>query len=123
MMRAAVVVLGLVSVSVGQQLNTILPRGAQRGTELDVSFVGSSLENPVKVLMERGGIQVLEIEGVKSNRVRVRLRIAADCSLGAHPMILVTKHGMTRKLGSLTCRSIAVRTSMSTQRCTPPRLT
>ncbi len=79
-----------------QSLSTILPRGAQRGSELDLSFVGSSLQDPVKVLMDGEGIEVLAIKALKSSRVRVRIKVDKDCPLGAHSMWLVTKHGMTR---------------------------
>jgi Bacterial pre-peptidase C-terminal domain len=91
------------------RLARVTPPGGQRGTSIDVEFVGQFLQQPQEVLFYESGISVESIEMVETisnpndkpvpvatgTRVRVRLKIAADCPLGAHGMRLCTLNGLT----------------------------
>ncbi len=59
-------------------LGVILPRGAQRGTEVVANFHGARLENPQGVLFYRAGITLGAIEAVNANHVKCTFTIAAD---------------------------------------------
>ena len=76
-------------------LGVILPRGAQRGTEMVANFHGARLENPRGVLFYRTGITLGAIESVNANHVKCTFTIAADAPLGVHPMRLVTASGVS----------------------------
>ncbi len=76
-------------------LETLVPRGGQVGTEVDVVVIGQRLAAAKELLWFRTGIEVVSIENENDRRVRVRLRIAADCPLGEHPVALRTAAGLT----------------------------
>ena len=50
------------------QLNSILPTGAQRGTELEVSFGGDRLQDTEEIFCYEPGIEVLK-PGSASNKL------------------------------------------------------
>ena len=69
-----------------QMLDFLLPRGGSRGTTVEVTFHGFSLEDPREVLFYTTGIRARGFiplakpeDGFKS-----RFEIAADCPLGEH---------------------------------------
>ena len=89
------------------RLSRISPPGGQRGTTVEVQLQGKYLEKPDEVLLYEPGIAVesvealvgeIEVNGRKERveagvRVRVRLKIAEDCQLGAHGLRLRTAGG------------------------------
>ena len=91
------------------RLNRLSPPGGQRGTTVEVQFIGKYLEQPEEVLLYESGLVVesLEvIEGeIESNgrkervepgtRVRVRLKISDDCVLSSHGLRLRTANGLS----------------------------
>jgi hypothetical protein len=116
MTRFAVCVSSLLAVAVGRgaeagspRLARILPPGGQRGTTVEVQFTGRYLDKPEEVMLYGPGITVesieflegeVEVNGRKERvepgtRVRVRLKLADDCPLGAHGMRLRTAHGVS----------------------------
>ncbi len=101
------------SVSVAEagspRLVKVSPPGGQRGTSVEAYFQGKYLEKPDEVLLYEPGITVESVEAVEGEvlisgrkekveagtRVRVRLRLADDCPLGAHGLRLRTANGLT----------------------------
>ncbi|MEY2983238.1 MAG: hypothetical protein RL562_3465 [Planctomycetota bacterium] len=74
----------------------MLPAGAAPGEEVEVRCYGRGLSDARSVLWFREGIEVLEFEAERDDRVRLKLRLGADCSLGSHLFLLRTERGMTR---------------------------
>ena len=68
------------------QLNRILPRGGQRGTEMDVTFDGLRLKDAQEVIIYDKGFEVTKLEAAKPEQVKVHIKIAGDCALGEHAM-------------------------------------
>jgi hypothetical protein len=63
-------------------LSNIIPRGAQRGTEVEVTLNGARLEDAQELLIYQPGIEVAELTVVNGNQVKAKLKIAADCAPG-----------------------------------------
>ncbi|MBA4191902.1 MAG: hypothetical protein C0467_28315 [Planctomycetaceae bacterium] len=91
------------------RLTRMYPPGGQKGTTVEVEFTGKYLELPREVLFYEPGITLESIEMVESipgpggksvpveagTRIRAKLKLAADCPLGAHGMRLRTASGLT----------------------------
>jgi hypothetical protein len=77
------------------ELTMIGPRGAQRGTELDLVFIGQRLENAREVLFYQPGLTATTVENIDAGHVKVHLKVAADATLGEHVMRLRTSTGIT----------------------------
>jgi len=75
------------------RLNSTTPAGGQRGTEVDVKFNGSRLEDAQEVVFYGSGIQCTKIETDKN--VRARFKIAPDCRLGEHQFRVRAKGGVS----------------------------
>ncbi len=72
-----------------------LPAGGQRGTEVEVCLRGERLQEPLGLLGDTAGIEVLGLAAAKPEACTVRLRLAADCTLGAHLLRLRTSEGLS----------------------------
>ncbi|HVA50250.1 MAG TPA: PPC domain-containing protein [Pirellulales bacterium] len=79
----------------GPRLNGIAPYGAQRGTEIDVSFNGDDLEDAQEIMLYYPGIKVLSLEAGNEKAVKTRLQIAPDCRIGIHAMRMRTATGIS----------------------------
>lgn len=77
------------------QLNLIMPRGAQRGTEQVFRFSGARLEDAEEIFFYEPGFEVKQITAVNANNIDVTLAIAADCELGEHTAQIRTKSGIS----------------------------
>jgi hypothetical protein len=64
-------------------LNTV-PRGAQRGTEVKVTFTGNRLDDAQELLFHYPGISFKDLKVVDPKKVEATLVIAPDCRLGEH---------------------------------------
>lgn len=76
-------------------LSTILPRGAQRGTEAVLTFSGARLEDAEEILFYEPGVEVTKIEAKNANQIEVTLKIAADCALGEKTVQVRCKSGIS----------------------------
>ncbi|HEX6812645.1 MAG TPA: PPC domain-containing protein [Planctomycetota bacterium] len=74
------------------------PMGGQRGTEVSVTLTGQRFFEPRDLMLSRPGLEVLEVKAEKAEQCAVRLRIAKDCPLGAHPVRLRTDAGISNLL-------------------------
>jgi hypothetical protein len=71
------------------------PRGAQRGTEVEVTLSGARLDDAQQVLFYEPGIEVTKLEVVNPTTVKVMLKIAPDAQLGSHRIRVRTATGIT----------------------------
>lgn len=80
------------------RLTRISPYGGQLGTEIDVFFTGSNLDDAVELMPYDEGIEVVSFEVVpeKNGRsTKAKLKIAPDCRMGAHRFRVRTKTGIS----------------------------
>ncbi len=77
------------------QLTSVMPRGAQRGTDLDVTFTGARLDDAQEVLFYSPGITVKELKAESPQKVKIHFAIAPDATLGEHTLRLRTSSGIT----------------------------
>lgn len=77
------------------RLNRVTPPGGQRGSTVEVTLQGRFLEQPREVLFYESGITAEALEPVEGDRVKVRLKLAADCPLGPHGLRLCTASGVS----------------------------
>jgi hypothetical protein len=73
---------GAVASAAAPQLAKITPRGAQRGTEVEITLTGARLEDAQQLMIYEPGLEVAELTVVDGANVKVKLRIAPDCALG-----------------------------------------
>jgi hypothetical protein len=84
----------LVSAS-SPSLGIILPRGAQRGTELALTFNGARLSDAQEILLYEPGITVTKLQVVNDGQVKATVKLAPDCRLGEHAMRVRTASGIS----------------------------
>ncbi len=78
------------------RLNTILPRGVQRGQTHVMMFYGARLSGAQEVFVYDEGVTVEKIEKVKDvNQLRVTINVAANCRLGEHVVQVRTNDGIS----------------------------
>ena len=90
-------------------IESLTPRGGQRGTTVEVLLEGMYLDDPREIIFYRPGIRAIDFEvlppheppiglhggGMIRDRVRCKFVIAPDCPLGEHPLRLRTKNQLT----------------------------
>src|SRR5215475_12341520 len=76
------------------RLDSVLPTGGQRGTEIELKLAGSRLDDAEQLFFYEPGIETMKLE-VTNDTVFVQLRIAADCPLGEHHLRLRTRGGLS----------------------------
>lgn len=82
------------ALAVEPRLSNILPAGGQRGTDVDVTFSGQRLGDVKEIVFYSPGISVATMEP-ETNRLKVVMRLAADCALGEHLMRVRTATGIS----------------------------
>ncbi len=91
---AAVVAAGAQAAS--PQLNRILPRGGQRGTEVTLSFEGARLSDAQEVFIYEPGITITKVTPDKGGqKVAVTAKIAPDARIGEYGVRLRTATGIS----------------------------
>ncbi|QEL13416.1 PPC domain-containing protein [Limnoglobus roseus] len=87
----------------------VTPPGGQRGAVVTVELIGRNLDEPREVIFYESGITAEAVEKVETilapngkpapvdpgTRVRVRMKVADDCPLGAHGLRLRTADGLS----------------------------
>ena len=76
-------------------LASVLPRGGQRGGEIDLIFQGDRLSDAQEILLYRPGLSIGKIEAASPQQLKVRVKIAADAPLGEHAMRVRTATGVS----------------------------
>lgn len=77
------------------QIGGVNPPGFLRGQEVDLELTGVRLANAHKLLLFQPGIEQVSVASENDNKVKVKLRIAADCQPGLHSLRLATKTGLS----------------------------
>ncbi len=77
------------------QLGNIMPRGAQRGLDVEVAFQGGNLQDTVDIMFHDQGISLVEFRGIEGGVAKALLRIAPDCRVGTHAMRVRTATGIS----------------------------
>ncbi|MFP6616639.1 MAG: PPC domain-containing protein, partial [Candidatus Hydrogenedentota bacterium] len=81
--------------AVNPALSTVLPRGGQRGTDVEVTFHGSSLGDAIEVFFHDPGIEVKEVKESASKVFKCVLSVAPDARLGNHRLRVRTASGIS----------------------------
>lgn len=78
-------------------LSYVRPRGGQRGTELELTFIGARLSDAVEILSYKKGFEFKDIKGndKNANVCTAIVKIAPDCALGEHTFQVRTKTGVS----------------------------
>jgi hypothetical protein len=76
-------------------IDSLLPRGGQRGTDQIVFFKGKRLTDTTSFLFYKPGLSVTDIQQTNGKNVQVRFQIAPDASLGQHEVRLCTDKGIS----------------------------
>jgi hypothetical protein len=80
-------------------LNPVLPLGMPRGGSLELTLTGTNLAEPVALWTSIPGAKMTiptdNNNGKNPAKLRVKLDVPADASLGFHALRLVTKRGMS----------------------------
>jgi hypothetical protein len=96
LLTIALFFVGHAAMAAAPQFSNILPRGVQRGTEVEVTLSGRNLEDAEELLLYDTGLEVLELEPNENGRqVKVKLKVAEDCSLGTQRMRIRTRTGLS----------------------------
>jgi hypothetical protein len=77
------------------QLASISPAGAQRGTELEMTFKGERLQDAEEIICYEPGVQVLALNSITNQMVKARVKITPDCDLGEHHLRVRTGTGIS----------------------------
>lgn len=97
-MKTALVFLGLLVAPLAAfspELVRIEPRGGQRGTEVEVQFIGKRLQDTAEIVLYDPGIAISEITKSEAEAVVAKLAIAPDAPLGEHSLRVRTADGLT----------------------------
>ncbi|MBI1785484.1 pre-peptidase C-terminal domain-containing protein, partial [Candidatus Sumerlaeota bacterium] len=92
---ALILIISSSSFATAPALGVILPRGAQRGTEVELRFIGDRLGDAQEVYFTRSGVEVVKFNEVKDNEVKVQVKIAPDCPLGPRAAYIRTASGIS----------------------------
>jgi hypothetical protein len=76
-------------------LGGVSPRGAQRGTEVELVLGGARLSDAQEVLFYSPGLQVTKLQVVNDGQVKATVKVAPDCRLGEHALRLRTASGLS----------------------------
>jgi len=76
-------------------LNTVLPKGGQRGTDVDLKLIGDRLTDVEEIMFYGKGITVKELKVVDAKNATAKIHIAADAPMGEHQLRLRAKTGFT----------------------------
>jgi hypothetical protein len=76
-------------------LGGLSPRGAQRGTEVEVVLSGGQLNDAQEILFYEPGIDVAKFEVVNQTTVKALFKIAPECMLGSHRLRIRTATGIS----------------------------
>src|SRR5262249_21701462 len=76
-------------------LGGLSPRGAQRGTEVEVTFSGGQLDDAQEGLFYEPGVEVAKFRAVNPATVKAVFNIAPECELGSHRLRIRTATGIS----------------------------
>ncbi|MGB7159933.1 MAG: pre-peptidase C-terminal domain-containing protein [Tepidisphaeraceae bacterium] len=77
------------------ELTTIVPRGAQRGTEVEITLNGDRFADAQEILLYSPGIAVTKLDATDPKKLKATLTIAPDAPLGEHCLRVRTATGIS----------------------------
>ncbi len=77
------------------QLNRVLPRGGQRGTEIDLVLDGVRLADAKEILFYEPGISVTKLDIVNEKQVKAHVKIEPGAELGQHTLRVRSATGIS----------------------------
>ena len=87
--------LPLTALATSPHLADLEPTGAQRGTEIELTFSGDRLQDTEEILCFEPGLEILKILSTTNKTVKARLKLSPDCALGEHHLRLRTATGLS----------------------------
>jgi len=94
-MKASTLIIGLLLFAMQAfatpSLKYVIPAGAQRGHEVQVTFTGGNLQEIQDIVFYDKGLQLVKIIKKEGNKLTALVRIAKDCKLGPHLVRLFGK--------------------------------
>jgi hypothetical protein len=94
-LAACVLLLARVCQAASPVLNTVLPRGGQRGTQLELTLHGERLADAQQIVFCEPGLNVLEVSAADPQTVKAKIEISGDAPLGEHLLRLRTASGLS----------------------------
>jgi hypothetical protein len=79
------------------QISSVFPQGARCGAQLEVAINGQNLSRTTKIIFSEPGVSARLIE-TANTKVRVKLEVAPDATIGPHYFRLVTPRGSSNLL-------------------------
>lgn len=76
-------------------IGNVLPRGGQRGTDVELRFVGGNLGDAIDLLWHTPGIAFKQVVANADNEFKCLVSIAPDAPLGRHAVRVRTKSGLS----------------------------
>jgi hypothetical protein len=76
-------------------VGNVLPRGGQRGAEVELRFVGGNLADAVDLVFHEPGIAFKQIVSAADGEFKCVVTIAPDCALGRHALRVRTTSGIS----------------------------
>lgn len=76
-------------------LSGVMPRGGQRGTEMQVTFTGDRLGDIQEILCYEPGLTITDLQAKNDKSVTAKLTIAPDAPLGEYSLRARTAGGVT----------------------------
>src|SRR5688572_26441749 len=86
--------LGAAARAASPTVTSVMPRGGQRGTEIDITLAGDRLADAQEILFYQPGITVKTLQPT-TQQVKAHIAIAADARLGEVPLRLRTASGIS----------------------------
>jgi len=77
------------------RLSVVTPRGAQRGTEVELLFQGERFEDAQQILIYEPGLEVTSLEVVNDKQVKAKIKIVDTCQLGTKHFRVRTASGLS----------------------------
>ncbi len=76
-------------------LSLVMPRGGQRGTEVEAVFSGARLGEAQEILFYDPGITTVSLNSTNATQLKAKLKIAPDARLGSYVVRVRTVDGIT----------------------------
>jgi hypothetical protein len=74
------------------QVSSVFPQGARCGSQLEVTISGQNLSRATKIIFSETGVSARLLK-TENTKVRVKLEVAPDASVGPHYFRLITPRG------------------------------
>src|SRR5687768_15983669 len=91
----AVLVVAPSALAADATLTRVMPRGATRGTEVELTFTGNHLEDAQEVLFYEPGITVKALKAENPTKLKATVAVAPDARLGEYKLRVRTGTGLS----------------------------